>query len=126
MDFNQLPIPEQVLRGITDAGFSTCTPIQEQTLPMTFSGTDIAGQAQTGTGKTAAFLITLFTRLLSSSASGKPIALILAPTRELVVQIEADAQLLGAHCGLTIQAIYGGVDYMKQKNALLEIGRAHV
>jgi len=120
MDFNQLPIPEQVLRGITDAGFSTCTPIQEQTLPITLSGTDIAGQAQTGTGKTAAFLITLFTRLLSSSASGKPRALILAPTRELVVQIEADAQLLGAHCGLTIQAIYGGVDYMKQKNALLD------
>ncbi|HIJ96711.1 MAG TPA: DEAD/DEAH box helicase [Desulfuromonadales bacterium] len=120
MHFNQLPIPEQVLRGITDAGFSTCTPIQEQTLPITLSGTDIAGQAQTGTGKTAAFLITLFTRLLSSAVSGKPRALILAPTRELVVQIEADAQLLGAHCGLTIQAIYGGVDYMKQKNALLD------
>jgi ATP-dependent RNA helicase RhlB len=120
MHFNQLPIPEKVLRGITDAGFSTCTPIQEQTLPITLSGTDIAGQAQTGTGKTAAFLITLFTRLLSNTPTGKPRALILAPTRELVVQIEADAQLLGAHCGLTIQAIYGGVDYMKQKNALLD------
>jgi len=121
MKFNELEIPEQVLRGIAEAGFSACTPIQEQTLPITLAGTDIAGQAQTGTGKTAAFLITLFTRLLSSTASGKnPRALILAPTRELVVQIEADAQQLGAHCGLTIQAIYGGVDYMKQKNALLD------
>ena len=121
MKFNELEIPEQVLLGIAEAGFSACTPIQEQTLPITLAGTDIAGQAQTGTGKTAAFLITLFTRLLSSTASGKnPRALILAPTRELVVQIEADAQQLGAHCGLTIQAIYGGVDYMKQKNALLD------
>ena len=121
MRFDELPIPEQVLRGITDAGFSVCTPIQEQTLPITLAGTDIAGQAQTGTGKTAAFLITLFTRLLAnSSPTSKPRALILAPTRELVVQIEADAQQLGAHCGLTIQAIYGGVDYMKQKNALLD------
>ena len=121
MKFNELEIPEQMLRGIAEAGFSACTPIQEQTLPITLAGTDIAGQAQTGTGKTAAFLITLFTRLMSSKASGKnPRALILAPTRELVVQIEADAQQLGAHCGLTIQAIYGGVDYMKQKNALLD------
>lgn len=119
MRFDELKIPEQVLRGIAEAGFNACTPIQEQTLPITLAGTDIAGQAQTGTGKTAAFLITLFTRLLSSKNSGSsPRALILAPTRELVVQIEADAQLLGAHCGLTIQAIYGGVDYMKQKNAL--------
>ncbi len=121
MKFNELEIPEQVLRGIAEAGFSACTPIQEQTLPITLAGTDIAGQAQTGTGKTAAFLITLFTRLLSSRTSGKnPRALILAPTRELVVQIDADARQLGAHCGLTIQAIYGGVDYMKQKNALLD------
>ncbi len=119
MQFAELNIPEQVLRGIADSGFTTCTPIQEQTLPITLGGTDISGQAQTGTGKTAAFLITLFTRLLSGKDSGcRPRALILAPTRELVVQIEADAQLLGAHCGLTIQAIYGGVDYMKQKNAL--------
>lgn len=119
MRFDELKIPEQVLRGIAEAGFNACTPIQEQTLPITLGGTDIAGQAQTGTGKTAAFLITLFTRLLSNKNSGNsPRALILAPTRELVVQIEADAQMLGVHCGLTIQAIYGGVDYMKQKNAL--------
>jgi len=120
MQFNELDLPDSLLAGIAEAGFSSCTPIQEFTLPISLTGKDIAGQAQTGTGKTAAFLITLFTRLLNnSSASGKhPRALILAPTRELVVQIEQDAQALGRHCGLTIQAIYGGVDYMKQRDAL--------
>ncbi|NTV48268.1 MAG: DEAD/DEAH box helicase [Geobacteraceae bacterium] len=121
MRFDELPIPEQVLRGITETGFSICTPIQEQTLPTTLKGIDIAGQAQTGTGKTAAFLISLFARLLANEHPvGRPRALILAPTRELVVQIEADAKQLGAHCGFAVQAIYGGVDYMKQKNALLD------
>ena len=119
MRFDELKLPEQLQLGIAEAGFTICTPIQERTLPITLEGTDIAGQAQTGTGKTAAFLITLFTRLLkSANPTVKPRALILAPTRELVVQIEADAQLLGGHCGLVVQAIYGGVDYMKQKNAL--------
>ena len=121
MQFNEFSLPEPLLKGIAEAGFSSCTPIQEFTLPISLTGKDVAGQAQTGTGKTAAFLITLFTRLMkqSASASGKhPRALILAPTRELVVQIEQDAQLLGRHCGFTIQAIYGGVDYMKQRDAL--------
>jgi ATP-dependent RNA helicase RhlB len=121
MRFDELPIPDQVLRGIADAGFSRCTPIQEQTFPITLKGTDIAGQAQTGTGKTAAFLISLFTRLLANEhPAGSPRALILAPTRELVVQIDADAKQLGNNCGFVVQAIYGGVDYMKQKNALLD------
>lgn len=120
MRFNELPLPKQIQLGIEEAGFHDCTPIQERTLPLSLTGKDVAGQAQTGTGKTAAFLVTLFTRLLSRDVTnGKnPRALILAPTRELVVQIEQDAQLLGKHCGLTIQAIYGGVDYMKQRNAL--------
>ncbi|MDO9068171.1 MAG: DEAD/DEAH box helicase [Deltaproteobacteria bacterium] len=119
MQFNELNLPEAVQRGIAETGFINCTPIQEQTLPISLSGKDVAGQAQTGTGKTAAFLITLFTRLIENRCpDSRPRALILAPTRELVVQIEADAQQLGAHCGLVIQAIYGGVDYMKQKNAL--------
>jgi ATP-dependent RNA helicase RhlB len=121
MRFDELPIPGPVLQGIAETGFTTCTPIQEQTLPITLTGTDIAGQAQTGTGKTAAFLISLFTRLLANEKpAGRPRALILAPTRELVVQIEADAKQLGAHCGFVVQAIYGGVDYMKQKNALMD------
>ena len=123
MRFDELHLPEPVRQGIVDAGFSNCTPIQEKTLPLSLSGRDVAGQAQTGTGKTAAFLLTLFTRLLTQEKRGEkrhPRALVLAPTRELVVQIEKDAQLLGKHCGLSIQAIYGGVDYMLQRNALKE------
>jgi ATP-dependent RNA helicase RhlB len=123
MRFSDLELPAQVQAGISDAGFIDCTPIQEKTLPISLAGRDVAGQAQTGTGKTAAFLITLFARLLEKPREGKeryPRALILAPTRELVVQIEQDAQLLGKHAGLVIQAIYGGVDYMLQRNALRE------
>jgi ATP-dependent RNA helicase RhlB len=123
MKFTDLHLPDQVLQGIIETGFTDCTPIQEKTLPLSLTGKDVAGQAQTGTGKTAAFLISLFTRLLTQKKTGKehhPRALILAPTRELVVQIEADAQALGKYTGLTIQAIYGGVDYMKQRDALKE------
>ncbi|GAB7026766.1 DEAD/DEAH box helicase [Geotalea toluenoxydans] len=123
MKFTDLNLPEQVLKGIADTGFTDCTPIQEKALPPALSGKDVAGQAQTGTGKTAAFLISLFTRLLNQEKAGTehhPRALILAPTRELVVQIEKDAQALGKYTGFNIQAIYGGVDYMKQKNALKE------
>jgi len=122
MKFEELTLPEALQRGIAEAGFVECTPIQEGTLPLTLTGKDIAGQAQTGTGKTAAFLVTMFTRLLENKTKEKshPRSLILAPTRELVVQIEQDAQLLGKYCGLNIQAIYGGVDYMKQRNALQE------
>lgn len=120
MKFVELDLPEALAKGIADAGFSDCTPIQERTLPISLGGKDVAGQAQTGTGKTAAFLVTLFSRLLADGVrtANHPRALILAPTRELVVQIEQDAQLLGKHCGFTIQAIYGGVDYMKQRDAL--------
>ncbi|MBJ6725326.1 DEAD/DEAH box helicase [Geomesophilobacter sediminis] len=121
MKFTDLSIPSEVLKGIEETGFTDCTPIQEKSLPLALSGKDVAGQAQTGTGKTAAFLIALFTKLLSQKKSGNehhPRALILAPTRELVVQIEKDAQTLGKHTGFVIQAIYGGVDYMKQRDAL--------
>src|SRR5674476_1424931 len=108
MRFTELPIPEQVLLGIAASGFSECTPIQEQTLPITLKGTAIDGQAQTETGKTAALLISHLTRPLTNELpAGRPRALILAPTRELVVQIEADAKQLGAHCGFAVQAIYG-------------------
>ncbi|MDD2318435.1 MAG: DEAD/DEAH box helicase [Geobacteraceae bacterium] len=123
MKFTELDLPEVVMRGIADAGFTECTPIQEKTLPLALTGKDVAGQAQTGTGKTAAFLVTLFARLLAhpkETRDNHPRALILAPTRELVVQIEKDAQLLGGHIGFSIQAIYGGVDYQKQRNALQE------
>ena len=121
MKFTDLEIPAEVLRGIEETGFTECTPIQEKALPLALAGKDVAGQAQTGTGKTAAFLVSLFTRLLNQKKSGgehHPRALILAPTRELVVQIEKDAQMLGKYAGFNIQAIYGGVDYMKQRDAL--------
>src|SRR5689334_7102542 len=121
MKFTELNLQEPVLRGVEEAGFTNCTPIQEKALPLALAGKDVAGQAQTGTGKTAAFLVSLFTRLLDQTKTppgNHPRALILAPTRELVVQIEKDAQMLGKYTGFNIQAIYGGVDYMKQREAL--------
>jgi ATP-dependent RNA helicase RhlB len=114
-----------VRQGIEDAGFTDCTPIQASTLPLGLAGQDVAGQAQTGTGKTAAFLISTFTRLLNEEAPknsrGKaPRALMIAPTRELAVQIYEEAEMLGKHCGLSIHAVYGGVDYAKQLDRLKE------
>jgi ATP-dependent RNA helicase RhlB len=123
--FGALELPDPVRRGIEDAGFVTATPIQEAALPLALRGKDVAGQSQTGTGKTAAFLIAAFTRCLRHPAPPRsgvtaPRVLIIAPTRELVVQIEADARLLGAHTGLSILAVYGGIDYNKQREALRE------
>lgn len=124
MKFEELDINPYVMKGIEEAGFTECTAIQEMTLPISLKGKDVAGQAQTGTGKTAAFLVALFTKLLSSEKSNgarsDPRALILAPTRELVAQIEKDAVLLGGYTGLKVVAVYGGVDYQKQRDALKE------
>jgi ATP-dependent RNA helicase RhlB len=117
--FDSFDLPAPVMDGIRAAGFTHCTPIQEKVLPLSLAGRDVAGQAQTGTGKTAAFLITVFTRLLHrprAAGTQGPRALVIAPTRELVVQITEDAQLLGQATGLTIQAVYGGVDYRKQRD----------
>ena len=123
MDFAALDLPEPVMQGIRQAGFMTATPIQEAALPLALRGKDVAGQSQTGTGKTAAFLIAGFTRLLRSpepapGSGTAPRMLIIAPTRELVVQIEADAQLLGALTPFRILAVYGGIDYARQRDAL--------
>jgi len=124
LNFESLPLPEQVLKGIRDANFETCTPIQSKSLPITLGKKDLAGQAQTGTGKTAAFLITLFTRLLEnnpppvSKEKAGPRALIIAPTRELARQIEKDALLLGKHCDFRTVCVIGGVDYDKQRNQI--------
>ncbi len=123
LEFTSLDLPGPVRRGIQDAGFVATTAIQEAALPLALRGKDVAGQSQTGTGKTAAFLIAAFTRCLTHPApagSGvtSPRVLIIAPTRELVVQIEADARLLGAHTGLQILSVYGGIDYNKQRDAL--------
>ena len=120
--FDALPLSESVQAGIRDAGFEFCTPIQASTLPIALEGRDVAGQAQTGTGKTAAFLIAAFERLLKSEAEPdeprQPRLFALAPTRELAVQIAKDAEVLGKHTGLTIGLAFGGTDYEKQRKTL--------
>jgi ATP-dependent RNA helicase RhlB len=121
--FDSLDLPEPLARGIADAGFERATPIQAETLPIALAGRDVAGQAQTGTGKTAAFLVALFNNLLRKPPSPTrpitaPRALVLAPTRELAVQIHSDAEQLGQFTGLTLGLAYGGTDYDKQRRAL--------
>jgi len=120
MKFTELRFPAAVSRGIESVGFKDLTPVQEKTIPLVLDGKDVAVQAQTGTGKTAAFLISLFSRLLAADEKGgkNPRALIIAPTRELVVQICEDAKALGAFCPIRIQAIFGGMDYHKQRQDL--------
>src|ERR1700724_4748002 len=102
LTFESLDIPESLKRGVADLGYIRCTPIQAQTLPVALAGRDVAGQAQTGTGKTAAFLIALFNRLLADAPAvapwGKaPRAIVIAPTRELAVQIHSDALGIGKY-----------------------------
>ena len=122
LKFSSLQLPEKVLKGISDAGFSFCTPIQSKTLPLALNGHDVAGQAQTGTGKTAAYLVALFSRLdKTQPAKGKqsaPRAVILAPTRELAVQIHADAVQLGKHLPYEFGLVFGGTDYEEQRRTL--------
>jgi ATP-dependent RNA helicase RhlB len=119
MEFQEISLRSEVLEGIRQAGFTRCTEIQEMTLPITLAGKDVAGQAQTGTGKTAAFLIAIFSRLLALPIPSRekypsPRALIIAPTRELAVQIFKDAQALGTATPFKIVVVYGGLDYQKQ------------
>jgi len=123
LTFEQLGLREELMRGVAEAGFKRCTPIQARTLPIALAGRDVAGQAQTGTGKTAAFLLGLMQHLLTRPASAdrrvtQPRAIVLAPTRELAVQIHADALVLGKHAGFTLGLAYGGTDYDKQRQAL--------
>lgn len=121
--FESFDLHPSLLAGLNEAGFIRCTPIQAMTLPFALAGRDIAGQAQTGTGKTAAFLVAVLNRLLTRPAMterkvGDPRAVILAPTRELAIQIEKDFRNIGRHTGLTSALIYGGVDYDKQREML--------
>jgi ATP-dependent RNA helicase RhlB len=121
--FASLGLKPEVMEGIRQAGFVNCTPIQAQTLPIALAGRDVAGQAQTGTGKTAAFLVALYQALLTRPAAPNRSAtsiraLIVAPTRELAVQIHRDALVLGAHTGLTHMVVFGGIDYEKQRQQL--------
>ncbi len=121
--FNSFDLSREILAGIRDAGFEYCTPIQAATLPPALAGQDVAGQAQTGTGKTAAFLIAAFNHLQKHPATenrrpNQPRTLIVAPTRELAIQIERDARTLAKHTGLGIQVVYGGTGYDSQRKAL--------
>jgi len=123
--FHDLNLPEEIMHGIYDAGFEYCTPIQAAILPKTLAGTDASGKAQTGTGKTAAFLITILTRLKLNPPTeerhrGVPRALIMAPTRELALQITKEANLLGKYCGFKIVAVFGGLGYGQQRQMLAE------
>lgn len=120
LSFDALDLPEPIRRGVSELGFEYCTPIQARTLPLALAGKDVAGQAQTGTGKTAAFLIALYNRLLDAERPqadrSAPLAMVLAPTRELAVQIARDAEALGKYTGLTLGLAFGGTDYEKQRS----------
>jgi ATP-dependent RNA helicase RhlB len=144
--FDQFDLHPKILAGLHDAGFHRCTPIQAETLPIALAGQDVAGQAQTGTGKTAAFLVVALQRLLkddhpperttagedtgsggeqasaatasiqTAAVSRQPRVLILAPTRELAVQIHKDAEVLAAHTDLRLGVVYGGTGYQSQRD----------
>ena len=122
MKFETLGFHPDILKGIQDAGFTQCTPIQEQALPECMTGRDVIAQSQTGSGKTAVFLLTVYTRLLAAgpNTTGKPRALVMVPTRELATQVADDSEKLGKHLAFKTVAIYGGVEYNKQVNALKE------
>ncbi|MEJ1334994.1 MAG: ATP-dependent RNA helicase RhlB [Candidatus Sedimenticola sp. (ex Thyasira tokunagai)] len=121
--FDSFDFPKELAQGVEDTGFSFCTPIQAETIPIALEGRDVAGQAQTGTGKTAAFLLATYHNLLTKPDSegrklNQPRALILAPTRELAIQIHKDAEVLGRHTGLKLGLVFGGTGYEQQRQQL--------
>ena len=123
--FHDFDIPVEIMHAIADLGFRYCTPIQAASLERAMVGENVAGRAQTGTGKTAAYLVSILTRYLRTpdkrqDKPATPRALVIAPTRELCVQICRDAQALGKYCGLRSLAVFGGMDYAKQSAALGE------
>ncbi|GAB4186763.1 MAG: hypothetical protein Tsb002_11560 [Wenzhouxiangellaceae bacterium] len=121
--FSELPLHEALQRNLQAIGFNYCTPIQAEALPVALAGKDVAGQARTGTGKTAAFLLVMLDRLLrepTPEGPTRPRGLIIAPTRELAVQIHRDAEPLVRDTGLKLALIFGGVDYAKQRQTLAD------
>lgn len=121
--FHDLGLREELMHGIAELGFKYCSAIQAQVLPHTLQGHDAIGKAQTGTGKTAAFLITMFNDMLCNPVEGErfvgePRGLVIAPTRELVMQIAQDAEDLARFSGLRVVTLIGGMDYQKQLNRL--------
>jgi ATP-dependent RNA helicase RhlB len=118
MKFDELNLHPSLLRAIAERGYTDLTPVQEETLAQTLQGADVAVQSQTGTGKTAAFLITILQAFVRDDAPRRSRALIVAPTRELAVQIDGEAHLLNTHLGFTIGCFYGGVAYGPQESLL--------
>lgn len=118
MNYSELDLHPELARGIVDAGYVSCMPVQAAVFPHAFTGEDIYAQSQTGTGKTAAFLISIFQRIMTDPASRKRKVLILAPTRELAVQIEDESKKLGKYLPITIGSFYGGVSYGPQLDKL--------
>jgi ATP-dependent RNA helicase RhlB len=122
--FDGFPLDPRILEGLADACFTRCTPIQAEAIPIGLGGRDIAGQAQTGTGKTAAFLVVVLQRLLASTAPApeqgrcRPRALIVAPTRELAIQIHKDTLMLAKHTGFRVGLVFGGTGYQQQRDDL--------
>jgi len=121
--FTEFDLPPSLLKAFAKLGFEFCTPIQAQSLKVTLDGHDVTGKAQTGTGKTAAFLTTIINDQLKNPIDeeryvAEPRALIIAPTRELVMQIAKDAEALTRYCELNIITLVGGIDYQKQLDKL--------
>jgi len=118
--FSNLELSDSIIKSLKQAGYTECSPIQDKTLPLSLRGKDVAGQAQTGTGKTAAFLLATFQHLMNDESEQikNPRALILAPTRELAIQIHKDALALGKLLKFKYALIYGGTDYKKQQDSL--------
>jgi len=125
VEFGKLGLDDRLLKSLNEHKLTHCTPIQAKCLPISLAGKDVAGQAQTGTGKTAAFLLTIMQHLLimperPGRKQQQPRAIVISPTRELAIQIHKDAVMLNAHTGLALGLVYGGVDYEKQRNSLNE------
>ena len=123
--FKDFDLDPNLIKGIDEAGFEFCTPIQAQSIPISLTGKDVAGEAQTGTGKTAAFMVACINHLLTKPShenrqKTQIRAMILAPTRELAIQIHKDASVIGKYTGLKLGLAYGGTDYDKQRNILLD------
>jgi len=120
MKFNELNLNEDLLKGIDELGFEKCTEVQERTFKHTLNFRDVCVQSQTGTGKTATFLISAFQNILTNEKFAGKKALILAPTRELAIQIEEEAKKIGKHLNLKTGCFYGGVSYNKQEKSLID------
>lgn len=118
MNYSEINLTENLFKGIEEAGYVNCTPVQEQVLKVSLDGSDLYVQSQTGTGKTAAFLVTIMQQLLAGGKAEGKNALVLVPTRELAVQVEAEAKKLGKYTGLKTAAFFGGVGYENQTDEL--------